>query len=304
MTTKNQFRKKAQHKIDKLQAKIDLLKQQMADCNRDADEEAIANFEKQLAGAVLQRDGEAYFVKARVVRKGDSIQLPSKWLCIGQVDLPCIGKFNPYGSCYDRQWFLNCLYDGKFKIYSGRDAITEIINKGIAEYEDAYERIMLAINACHERHSAPNLNGVTEKQAYQTLLNLNGALYERADRSNDQYLWFRVVDIGDGTIFVKWYLCDFSRHSDSPTSLPEFYEGKIFPNVRVYPFEKKTMSVLREIRKVVKDKYTEFKPADSWEAFDKRMAHIKECTTEQMAYVKNNLIDYILDPTPDPTAEA
>ncbi len=310
MSTKQTASKKHQ-KIDRIQARIAQLNEQLVQCNRDINDGVISKFEKQLPGALLEIDG-SYFAKASINRinqiNDNFIDIKSKWIYTGCKDIPYVAKHNPFGSCFDKSYLVECLNKGRIRVHKDPKKIRSVIYKSIASYEDMYDMIQMAIKGCQEwnrnQHgTTPDLNDVNEKNAYTLLLQMNGSVYFSTDQRHDCYLWYRVMDIGDGTVLVKHYWCNFRHDETSLSALPDFYEcEKQTTCVRAYPFDKRIMTVLKDIKTILNNKYEEFKPI-GWEELNERLENIKKAANDAIGYARNGLIDYILDTTPDPTVE-
>lgn len=286
-------RKQTQEQIKELESKINKLKSQMKEYD-DADIDELA---KSLNGALLFCEDE-YFINVRVKRDGDLVTFKSDWLVLNRpFSLPQVAKRNPYGcangSYTDAKEVLNMVKKGTMRVISDSKEIKEIIDKSIYGYDLADNAIRMAM-LCQKPTIGGKLTQVTPKNVAEKLLDLNGTLYHKKDKWNDLYLFFRVLDVGDGSVFIKPYYLEFNRREKDSSDLPEASVGAVL-NVSVSPIDKRNnglgatlKSAIKDINNLIDD-YTPVK----WDELTERMTDIRKHEINDRLYAMNGLIELI-----------
>lgn len=286
-------RKQTQAQIKDLESQIKKLKSRMKEYD-DADIDELA---KSLNGALLFCEDE-YFINVRVKRDGDVVKFKSDWLVINRpFSLPQVAKNNPYGcangSYTDAKEVLDMVKKGTMRVISDTKEIKEIIDKSIYGYDLADNAIRMAM-LCQKPTIGGKLTQVTPQNAAEKLLGLNGTLYHKKDKWNDRYLFFRVLDIGDGSVFIKPYYLEFNRCEKDSSDLPEARVGAVL-NVHVSPIDKRNNGLDKKLKSAVKWVNSEIDDSTpvNWDELTERMADIRKYEINDRLYATNGLIKLI-----------
>ena len=286
-------RKQTQEQIKDLESQIKKLKNRMKEYD-DADIDELA---KSLNGALMFCEDE-YFINVRVKREGDIVEFNSDWLVINRpYSLPQVAKHNPYGcangSYTDAKEVLDMVKKGTMRVISDSKEIKEIIDKSIYGYDLADNAIRMAM-MCQKPTIGGKLTQVTPQNAAAKMLDLNGTLFHKKDKWNDRYLFFRVIDVGDGSLFIKPYYLEFGRREKDSSDLPESSVGAVL-NVYVSPIDKRNNGLDKKLKSAVKWINTlidDFTPV-TWDELNERMADIRKREINDRLYAANGLIKKI-----------
>lgn len=286
-------RKQTQEEIKALESKIKKLKTRM----KEYDDADLDEFVKSLNGALLFCEDE-YFINVRVTRDGDLVKFKSDWLVINRpFSLPQVAKRNPYGCANgtytDAKEVLDMIKKGEMRVISDPKEIKEVIDKSIYGYDLADNAIRMAM-LCQKPTIGGKLTQVTPQNAAEKLLGLTGALFHKKDKWNDLYLFFRVLDVGDGSVFIKPYYLEFERREKDSSDLPEASVGAVL-NVYVSPIDKRINGLDKKLKSAVKWVNTlidEFAPVN-WDELTERMTDIRKHEINDRLYATNGLIKLI-----------
>ena len=286
-------RKQTQAQIKDLESKIKQLKTQM----KEYDDADIDEFAKSLNGALMFCEDE-YFINVRVKRDGGLVKFKSDWLVINRpFSLPQVAKHNPYGcadgSYSDAKEVLDMVKKGTMRVISDPKEIKEIIDKSIYGYDLADNAIRMAM-LCQKPTIGGKLTQVTPQNAAEKLLNLNGTLYHKKDKWNDRYTFFRVLDVGDGSVFIKPYYLDFNRRQKDSSDLPEASVGAVL-NVYVSPIDRRNNGLDKKLKAAIKWVNNEIDDATpvNWDELTERMTDIRKHEINDRLYATNGLIKLI-----------
>jgi hypothetical protein len=286
-------RKQTQEEIKALESKIKKLKSQM----KEYDDADLDEFAKSLNGALMFCEDE-YFINVRVTRDGDMVKFKSDWLVINRpFSLPQVAKRNPYGCANgtytDAKEVLDMVKKGEMRVISDPKEIKEVIDKSIYGYDLADNAIRMAM-LCQKPSIGGKLTQVTPQNAAEKLLGLTGTLYHKKDKWNDLYLFFRVLDVGDGSVFIKPYYLEFNRRDKDSSDLPEASVGAVL-NVSVSPIDKRINGLDKKLKSAVKWVNTlidDFVP-ENWDELTERMTDIRKHEINDRLYATNGLIKLI-----------
>lgn len=286
-------RKQTQAQIKELESKIKKLQSRMKEYD-DADIDELA---KSLNGALLCCDGE-YFINVRVERDGEIVRFKSDLLIVNyDCSLPKVSKRNPYGCANgiytDAKQVLDMVKNGRMRVISDQKEIKEIIDKCIYGYDLADNAIRMAM-LCQKSTIGGKLTQVTPKNVAEKLLSLAGTLYHTKDKWSDRYLFFRVLDVGDGSVFIKPYMLEFVRREPDSSDLPELRVGAVL-NVYVSPIDKRNKGLDKKLKSAVKTINTliDYSTPVTWDELTERMADIRKHEINDRLYATNGLINLI-----------
>lgn len=264
---------------------------------KEYDAADIDELAKSLNGALLFCEDE-YFINASVERDGDAVKFKSDWLVINRpYSLPQVAKWNPYGCANgiytDAKEVLDMVKKGMMRVISDPKEIKEIIDKSIYGYDLADNTIRMAM-LCQKPTIGGKLTQVTPKNVAEKLLGLAGTLYHKKDKWSDRYLFFRVLDVGDGSVFIKPYTLEFVRRETDSSDLPEFGFGAVF-NVYVSPIDKRNNGLDKKLKSAVKAINTLIDDSTpvTWDELTERMADIRKHEINDRLYATNGLIKLI-----------
>ena len=286
-------RKQTQEQINNLVSQIKKLKSQM----KEYDDADLDEFAKSLNGALMFCEDE-YFINVRVTRDGDMVKFKSDWLVINRpFSLPQVAKHNPYGCANgtytDAKEVLDMVKKGEMRVISDPKEIKEVIDKSIYGYDLADNSIRLAM-LCQKPTIGGKLTQVTPQNAAEKLLGLNGTLYHKKDKWNDRYMFFRVLDVGDGSVFIKPYFLDFNRRHKDSSDLPEASVGAVL-NVSVSPIDRRNNGLDKKLKSAVKWVNTLIDDSTpvNWDELTERMTDIRKHEINDRLYATNGLIKLI-----------
>lgn len=286
-------RKQTQEQIKDLESKIKKLKSQM----KAYDDADLDEFSKSLNGALLFCEDE-YFINVRVKMDGDIVKFQSDWLVINRpFSLPQLAKSNPYGcangSYTDAKAVLDMVKKGTMRVISDPKEIKEIIDKSIYGYDLADNAIRMAM-LCQKPTIGGKLTQVTPQNAAEKLLSLNRTLYHKKDKWNDRYTFFRVLDVGDGSVFIKPYYLEFNRREKDSSDLPEASIGAVL-NVHVSPIDKRNNGLEKKLKSAIKWVNNEIDDSTpvNWDELTERMTDIRKYEINDRLYATNGLIKLI-----------
>lgn len=286
-------RKQTQEQINNLVSQIKKLKSQM----KEYDDADLDEFAKSLNGALMFCEDE-YFINVRVTRDGDMVKFKSDWLVINRpFSLPQVAKNNPYGcangSYTDAKEVLDRVKQGTMRVISDPKEIKEVIDKSIYGYDLADNAIRMAM-LCQKPTIGGKLTQVTPQNAAEKLLSLNGTLYHKKDKWNDLYLFFRVLDVGDGSVCIKPYYLEFNRREKNSSDLPEASVGAVL-NVYVSPIDKRNNGLDNKLKAAVKWVNNEIDDSTpvNWDELTERMTDIRKHEINDRLYATNGLIKLI-----------
>ena len=286
-------RKQTQDEIKALESKIKKLQSQM----KEYDDADIDEFAKSLNGALMFCEDE-YFINVRVTRDGEMVKFKSDWLVINRpFSLPQVAKNNPYGCAdgtyTDAKEVLDMVKKGEMRVISDPKEIKEIIDKSIYGYDLADNAIRMAM-LCQKSSIGGKLTQVTPQNAAEKLLGLNGTLYHSKDKWNDRYTFFRVLDVGDGSVFIKPYFLDFERRQKDTSDLPEASVGSVL-NVSVSPIDRRNNGLDKKLKSAIKWVNTLIDDSTpvNWDELTERMTDIRKHEINDRLYATNGLIKLI-----------
>lgn len=286
-------RKQTQEEIKALESKIQKLKSQM----KEYDDADLDEFAKSLNGALMFCEDE-YFINVRVTRDGAMVKFKSDWLVINRpFSLPQVAKRNPYGCANgtytDAKEVLDMVKKGEMRVISDPKEIKEVIDKSIYGYDLADNAIRMAM-LCQKPTIGGKLTQVTPQNAAEKLLGLNGTLYHTKDKWNDRYLFFRVLDVGDGSVFIKPYYLDFNRREKDSSDLPEASVGAVL-NVSVSPIDKRNNGLDKKLKSAVRwiNTLIDDSTPVNWDDLTERMTDIRKHEINDRLYATNGLIKLI-----------
>ncbi|WP_405323143.1 hypothetical protein [Fibrobacter sp.] len=286
-------RKQTQEEIKALESKIKKLKSQM----KEYDDADLDEFAKSLNGALMFCEDE-YFINVRVTRDGDMVKFKSDWLVINRpFSLPQVAKRNPYGCANgtytDAKEVLDMVKKGEMRVISDPKEIKEVIDKSIYGYDLADNAIRISM-LCQKPSIGGKLTQVTPQNAAEKLLSLNGTLYHKKDKWNDRYTFFRVLDVGDGSVVIKSYYIEFSRREKDSSDLPDASFSAVL-NVRVSPIDKRNNGLDKELKSAIKWVNNEIDDATpvNWDELTERMSDIRKHEINDRLYATNGLIKLI-----------
>lgn len=286
-------RKQTQEEIKALESKIKKLQSQM----KEYDDADLDEFVKSLNGALMFCEDE-YFINVRVKRDGDLVKFKSDWLVINRpFSLPQVAKNNPYGCAdgtyTDAKQVLDMVKKGEMRVISDPKEIKEVIDKSIYGYDLADNAIRMAM-LCQKPTIGGKLTQVTPQNAAEKLLGLNGTLYHEKDKWNDRYMFFRVLDVGDGSVFIKPYFLDFERRQKDSSDLPEASVGSVL-NVSVSPIDRRNNGLDKKLKSAVKwiNTLIDGSTPVNWDELTERMTDIRKHEINDRLYATNGLIKLI-----------
>lgn len=253
----------------------------------------IREFANSLKGAALWRHGCLY-ANAKLVERDDNlVELHTTIVsCFSARMLPQLAPSSDIETV-SKESLVASLRKNETRVIKDSAELTALFKQHIQLYEHEEDRLHACLRAQRPRLYTP-IDNITRKNLYEKLESLNGVLFRY---SGEVYIFFIVVDVGDGTLMVKVYSIDFFYYRDGSSTLPRVRVLATIPEVCVFPvsiyfkdcLDADTQKAIKKIKK-----YIDGGTPVTWESVNEKIEAIRKQAVSDRIYAINRLADDIL----------